>query len=450
LSVVSAGLELVQKDIKAIINQHELTELEAVIEMTQEISEATETAMNFVNDLLHYESMEAGQFAIDPSPTRPEDLVKPTTIQIVAKRSNLSLIVVPPNCVPEGCFVMADVHRMEQVVRNLVVNACKFTPTGGTIVVETLIICKENKEREVTLLLSPPLRSKYGGKVRIKVSDNGVGISKENQAKLFQQFVQFNKNELQGGGGSGLGLWIARTIVNLHSGELSFQSDGPGRGSSFFFDVPFFTSDSVGAAEVLRSPLSILIDGRVHPETTASPLSCSAEKRFLPIVLSPKSSGVDYINTTDVNTTDVLIAEKKFLVSSQIPIFFMIVDDLAMNRKILRRMLENEPSLQGSSIQEADDGSTALEALIARSCSNENRCIFMDSVMTIMHGPETVRNLRMNGFEGAIIGVTGNAMQQDIDSFMSSGLDWLVLKPLKRDVLMSSLAAVGLINQEET
>jgi CheY-like chemotaxis protein len=235
--------------------------------------------------------------------------------------------------------------------------------------------------------------------------------------------------------------------VNLHSGELSFESDGPGRGSSFFLDVPFFISDTIGSptssTELLRTPLSILIDGQVHPESAAPPMTYSVETKFVPSVHSSDSSELN-----DVKTADMLIQTRRFSIGSQLPTLFIIVDDLAMNRKILRRMLESEPSLKGSSIQEADDGSTALGAINARYNSNENCCIFMDSVMTIMHGPETVRNLRSNGFEGAIIGVTGNAMQQDIDSFMSSGLDRLVLKPLKRDVLMSSLVAVGLINED--
>jgi K+-sensing histidine kinase KdpD len=198
-------------------------ELEAVIEMTQEFSDATETEMNFVNDLLHYESMEAGQFAIDPSPTRPEDIVKPTTIKIVAKRSNLSLVVVPPICVPEDkvCNYLFDSVNINHDKAS--VNACKFTPSGGTVVIETSITCKEKNGRASSLLFTPP-RSEFGGTVRIKV---------------FQRFVQFNKNELQGGGGSGPGLWIARRIVNLHSGELSFVSDGPGRGIFLFLIFHF-------------------------------------------------------------------------------------------------------------------------------------------------------------------------------------------------------------------
>lgn len=74
----------------------------------------------------------------------------------------------------------------------------------------------------------------------ICVKDSGVGMSAENVKRLFQEGVQFNPNELQGGQGSGLGLWILQGIVQLHKGRLYATSEGEGKGSEFILELPLY------------------------------------------------------------------------------------------------------------------------------------------------------------------------------------------------------------------
>eukprot|EP01036_Dinobryon_divergens_P023244 gene23244-31570_t len=78
--------------------------------------------------------------------------------------------------------------------------------------------------------------------LRIEVQDSGVGIAVEDQHRMFKQFTQFNRNLLQGGGGSGLGLWICKNLASFHGGRMGFQSEGLGKGSTFFIDLPVYTS----------------------------------------------------------------------------------------------------------------------------------------------------------------------------------------------------------------
>jgi signal transduction histidine kinase len=354
LSVVSAGLELVEREIKVIAKKYQLVELKYLLELTQDMSEASETAMDFVNDLLHYESVEAGRFTIEASQIKPSALIKPTNLRIIAKRNNLNLVMISPSEVTEGCFVMADVHRIEQVLRNLVSNACKFTPAGGTITIETSIT-KHVATNVATTLWSfplPPL-AEYGGSLRVKVSDNGAGISNENKSRLFQQFVQFNKNELQGGGGSGLGLWIARTIVDLHYGELAFESEGVGLGTSFYFDIPLF----IGSLATKS-----MATARVHPEVVESISASFPEANAHVRNIPPYSLQYEEPGTVDIESGSS--EAEDFFSSNNLAISFLIVDDLAMNRKFLRKMLESEESLKGCSIREADDGTSAIEAVL--------------------------------------------------------------------------------------
>jgi len=113
--------------------------------------------------------------------------------------------------------VLADPNRIIQVFVNLIGNAIKFTEHGG---------------------ISVGIYRK-GRNVRIMVKDTGVGISKEDQKKLFKKFYQVQKKELtkQEGAGTGLGLSIAKEIISLHGGRIWVNSE-PGKGSEFWFTLP--------------------------------------------------------------------------------------------------------------------------------------------------------------------------------------------------------------------
>ena len=116
----------------------------------------------------------------------------------------------------EMLLVSADRRRIEQVALNLLSNANKYAPSGG----------------KITLGATP-----RDGKVKVFVRDDGPGIAPEEQARIFEKFYRSDRHgELADGkpDGSGLGLAIARSIVELHGGEISVQSR-PGRGSTFFF-----------------------------------------------------------------------------------------------------------------------------------------------------------------------------------------------------------------------
>ena len=91
----------------------------------------------------------------------------------------------------------------------------------------------------------------------------------EDQPRLFNQFVQFNRNSLQGGGGSGLGLWICRNLCLLHGGKMDFRSDGLGTGSTFSVDLPLFV-------EIERLQESII------PTTPSFPLEIPSLSKVFP------------------------------------------------------------------------------------------------------------------------------------------------------------------------
>jgi signal transduction histidine kinase len=120
--------------------------------------------------------------------------------------------------VAEDLFVDADEERIHQVVFNLVDNAVRFTPPGGEVTITAML---------------------EGGRVHVRVSDTGVGVSAEHLPRLFERFYRADPSRSRDdGSGTGIGLAIARSIVEGHGGRITAESE-PGRGAIFTFDLPF-------------------------------------------------------------------------------------------------------------------------------------------------------------------------------------------------------------------
>jgi signal transduction histidine kinase len=113
--------------------------------------------------------------------------------------------------------VLVDADRIIQVLLNLLGNALQYTPAGGLVRVEAV---------------------RNGEAVQLSVSDTGIGISAEHLPHVFERFYRVDKSRSRAGGGSGLGLTIARHIVEAHGGRIWVESAGAGHGSQFSFTLP--------------------------------------------------------------------------------------------------------------------------------------------------------------------------------------------------------------------
>jgi signal transduction histidine kinase len=114
--------------------------------------------------------------------------------------------------------VLADENRLVQVLANLVGNAAEFTPEGGQVVIKAAL---------------------HGSQVHVSVSDTGIGIAPEHLTHIFDRFYRVDKSRSRrAGSGSGIGLTIARSLIEAHGGSLWAQSAGPGQGSVFAFSLP--------------------------------------------------------------------------------------------------------------------------------------------------------------------------------------------------------------------
>ena len=171
--------------------------------------------VRLVDDLLDVSRITRGKVELSITRVSVAEVIAKaleTASPIIEERKHTVATKVPP-----GLVVDADVHRLEQVLSNLLTNAAKYTPPSGSITVAA-----ERKSDVIAL----------------RVSDNGVGISPELLPQVFDLFVQGQQNLDRAQGGLGLGLAIVRRLVELHGGHVTVESQGAGRGSAFSVHLP--------------------------------------------------------------------------------------------------------------------------------------------------------------------------------------------------------------------
>ena len=198
---VRSPLNVVLSGLNYLSNHHDFDA--SVAETISSIRLSCSTAIDILSDLLTYEKIESGVQQLELTELDLHAAIRGILHQLVVQaRENVVTLTYSCNCVQDeqgwqGPLVSADAKKLGQVVRNLVSNAIKFSGKDG-VVAAVLIVCPAKDGRD-------PF-------VRFEVNDNGPGISKENQQKLFREIVQFKPNELQQGGGSGVGTLRALLI----------------------------------------------------------------------------------------------------------------------------------------------------------------------------------------------------------------------------------------------
>ena len=184
--------------------------------------------ISLVNDMLNVSRIESGRIEINTKSFNIANLVKEVVEEVKPKatESGINLLVIDNN--PPQVF--ADLDKIHQVLLNLIGNALKFTRPSGTVTVSFF---------------------SDGKVVETIIKDNGVGISRAEQGKLFQKFSRLDSSYLAMGtnGGTGLGLYISKRLVELMLGRLWANSEGVNKGSTFTFSLPIATQEMVTKAE---------------------------------------------------------------------------------------------------------------------------------------------------------------------------------------------------------
>ena len=205
-----------------LINSGVLGDVEKdVTELTTIAERNGQRLLDLINDLLDIEKIESGKFTLSLESVSLDSLLRDTLVlnKGFADRYNVRLAL-------EGGLVPvkleADPKRLVQVVTNLLSNAAKFSPAGGTV--------------DVTLKVD-------GARVRVAVHDRGPGIPESFRARIFSRFAQADSTATRQKGGTGLGLAICKRLIELMHGNIGFE-DRPGGGTTFYFELPVLGSEA--------------------------------------------------------------------------------------------------------------------------------------------------------------------------------------------------------------
>ncbi len=187
-----------------------------------------------INDLLDLSKIEAGKMEFKFAPTNINTVIGyvKSALSEVAKSKGLILQTNEANNLPD---IKADAQRLEQVLTNLVSNAIKFTPEGKSITVSSELIDSENIE--INDSFKDDINNLSGKYVQVCVADEGIGIAQKDLHRAFDKFAQIENSLSRKEGGTGLGLPIAKQLLEAHNGAIWCDSE-LNKGSKFYFIVP--------------------------------------------------------------------------------------------------------------------------------------------------------------------------------------------------------------------
>jgi len=320
----------------------------------QTIENSAKNLLSIINDILDFSKIEAGKLNIEKVDFSISELLAniENMMAIKADEKGLDFSI-------EGDFggeyvYHGDSLRISQVLINLIGNAIKFTEKG---------------------FVKVTVDSSADNTMRFTVQDSGIGISKEQQQRLFSSFVQADGSTTRQYGGTGLGLSISKQLVELMEGSIWVESE-VGVGSQFTFE--------------LRLP-----------------------KRNTPIRLQSSRKNLD-IET--LRGSHILLAE-----------------DNVMNQEIIMGLLQES----GINIDIVDNGMSAIERL--QEYPDKYELVLMDMHMPQMDGVEATKIIRETNKEIPIIALTANVMKKDIQETQHAGMNEHLCKPIEIDKLYETL-----------
>jgi CheY-like chemotaxis protein/two-component sensor histidine kinase len=190
--------------------------------------------LDLINSILDLAKVEAGKIELELSRVSIAELIRHCLMMIREKtiRRSLSLELTIENGL-KNLAIQADELKLKQILYNLLSNAAKFTPEGGAISI---------------------VASKQGNEILVSVSDTGVGIKPEDQGRIFEIFEQADPSYARRVRGTGLGLALTRSLVQLHGGRIWAESEGEGQGSTFHFVIPMVEANALVIVDESETP----------------------------------------------------------------------------------------------------------------------------------------------------------------------------------------------------
>jgi signal transduction histidine kinase/ActR/RegA family two-component response regulator len=332
------------------------------IEQQEAIFRSAQRLTDLINELLDVSRLESGRVELTPRATDARAVVDQAVavVTVAAQAKRIQIVNAVDAAAPP---VHADPERLQQILVNLLSNAVKFTPDGGRVTVSA---------------------GRHKDQIWIEVLDTGVGIPRDELARIWDPFYQVESTLRRRHGGSGLGLTIVRRLVELHGGVVRAESEGENRGSRFTFTLP-----------VATEPV---------PQEAAP----------------PREPGIERI-----------LAGRRV----------MIVEDERDNQELMRTVIED---LLGGEASVCGNG----ERAVFEAVEHPPALILLDLMLPSLSGWEVARRLRQNHRTKSvpIIAVTALARPQERESALHAGCDGYLSKPFAPDD-MARLIAVVLARQ---
>ena len=342
--------------------------------------ESARSLLGIIDDILDVSKIEAGRLELRPEPSSVADAVESVYLVYSVAASAKSLLLmrtVDPRLSPA---LVVDPLRLRQILNNFTSNALKFTVEGHVEIRAELVERRGDRET-----------------VRFAVSDTGIGVSPENQRKLFQPFVQAEADTTRRFGGTGLGLAICRRLAEMMDGTVEMQSE-VGKGTTMTFTV----SLPIGDPALVR---------RAGPGSgQSSTVAMLRSRRASPPVAQAEAEGT----------------------------LALVVDDHPTNRSLLERQLR----ALGYAVESAENGVQALEAWR----TGRFGIVVTDCHMPEMDGYDLTRAIRAD--ESArpaparrtpVIACTANALAGEAEVCFAAGMDDYLAKPVEMMALAQAL-----------
>jgi len=322
--------------------------------------------LNLINDILDLSKVESGRFEFesvecDPYATTNEVI---QVLKVKAQEKGIALDYKLKGPVPKA--LETDPSRLRQIVTNLVGNAIKFTDQGG-VKVDIGVL---EKQGELVLQLA--------------VTDTGIGMSRQAQNRIFEDFVQADNSITRKFGGTGLGLSISRKFARALGGDITVDSE-PGKGSRFEVTLP-----------------------------------------------GGSATGVEWVSEEEAMTAARVSDSSKQVAWAFPKARVLVVDDGPENRELVKLVLQD----LGLQVDEAGNGQIGVEMATA----NFYDVILMDVQMPVMDGFAATQALRAEGFDRPIIALTANAMKGFEKDCLAAGYSGYFSKPIEIDKFIAMLA----------
>jgi signal transduction histidine kinase len=335
--------------------------------------------LGVINDILDMSKIEADRFELSCTEFEFSAMMR-RVVNVLEFRLNEKKLTLTVNEEPGiPSHIVTDEQRLSQVITNLLTNAVKFTPEEGGITINVRRISDDTENPR-----GDPSGEVPACILEIRVTDTGIGISKEQQDRLFRSFAQVDSSISRKYGGTGLGLVISKRIVELMEGNIRIESK-LGQGASFIFTI----RAGIGESAIKNAPQA--------------------------------ESGDDAGEAADsFSGRRILLAE-----------------DVEINREIVRSILEP----MGLEIDEAENGQEAFDKFAADPGLYD--LIFMDIHMPDVDGYEATRLIRKLDSPAAgkvpIIAMTANVFKEDVEKCLAAGMNDHIGKPLDFDNVITLL-----------